>query len=327
MPRLQPPEVARQADREGAVPDRHQRARTFQARDVCDGLGQPRRLAGRLDAEHGGRAAMEHDPVVHAIRVEECPPALLAHATSVLLAQTVSAAIVPLGRRSQRRMAQVPAGNALRITVMCASSRRRLVLRVRDDQPLADGQRIPTAVPRDLGGETLLAVHRAEQLVDVGDGCLELDDEQRAGGLMPGEDVDDAALAVDREGHLRGEYPLGELVGEPPCDQLVQLGVPGVEQPIQVAGPPTGVDVDPDVERSGDAPDVVQAHRADVTALHPADPGLRHAAPSGPAPPATSPCGVEPTANGAPDPLIVHGRGVSASGRFICQLISHLVTP
>ena len=35
--------------------------------------------AGRCDAEHGGRSAVEHDPVLHTIRFEECLPALLAH--------------------------------------------------------------------------------------------------------------------------------------------------------------------------------------------------------------------------------------------------------
>ena len=49
---------------------------------------------------------------------------------------------------------------------------------VGDDEPLADGQRIPSALPGDLRGEPPLAVRRPEQLVDVGDGGLELDDKQ-----------------------------------------------------------------------------------------------------------------------------------------------------
>ncbi len=138
------------------------------------------------------------------------------------------------------------------------------------------GQRVPPALPGDLGSEPPLAVCRPEQLVDVGDGGLQLDDKEGLGRFMPGEDVDHATLPVDREGHLRGEHPLGELGREPPRDQLVQLGVAGVEQPIQVAGAPPGIDVDPDVKRRRDSPDVVQSHRADVPTLHPAHAGLRH---------------------------------------------------
>ena len=184
---------------------------------------------------------------------------------------------------------------------------------VGDDEPLADGQRIPPALAGDLGSEPPLPVCRAEQLVDVGDGGLELDDKEGPGRLMPGEDVDHAALPVDREGDLGGEHPLGELGREPPRDQLVQLGVAGVEQPIQVAGAPPGIDVDPDVKGRRHAPDVVQSHRADVPTLHPA-----HAWPATPWPcwrdhPATSPSAAEPIAA----PLRSAGlpcRGVSQAG-------------
>ena len=130
------------------------------------------------------------------------------------------------------------------------------------------GQRVPPALPGDLGSEPPLAVCRPEQLVDVGDGGLQLDDKEGLGRFMPGEDVDHAPLPVDREGHLWGEHPLGELGREPPRDQLVQLGVPGVEQPIQVAGAPPGVDVDPDVKAAATRRTSSESHRSDVPTLH-----------------------------------------------------------
>ena len=73
--------------------------------------------------QHRGRSAC---------RTTHRPPSAsgmpsLAHATSVLCPDRHGGDRT-LGRRSQRRMAHVPAGNALRITAMCASSRRRLVL-------------------------------------------------------------------------------------------------------------------------------------------------------------------------------------------------------
>ena len=96
----------------------------------------------------------------------------------------------------------------------------------------------PALLDRDLDREPTLPVGRADQLVDVGDVRLELDDEQRTSARMPGEDVDDAALAVDRERDLGRGDPCRQ-VAESPGDGLVQSRVTGVEQPIEVAGAPS----------------------------------------------------------------------------------------
>ena len=74
------PQVASQAHGEATIGDRQQYPRAFEAGEPCNGLGQPRRLADRFDAEHRRRPTVEHDPVVDALRDEELPPAQLAHA-------------------------------------------------------------------------------------------------------------------------------------------------------------------------------------------------------------------------------------------------------
>src|SRR5262245_23865495 len=44
-----------------------------------DRRGKLRRLTERRDAEHRRRSAVQYDPVVNTLRVEELPPPLLAH--------------------------------------------------------------------------------------------------------------------------------------------------------------------------------------------------------------------------------------------------------
>ncbi len=61
---------------------------------------------------------------------------------------------------------------------------------------------------------------RADELIDVGDVRLQLDDEEHSRARVPGEDVDDSALAIDR----KRDFGLGDPVGksaERPRDQFV----------------------------------------------------------------------------------------------------------
>ncbi len=88
---------------------------------------------------------------------------------------------------------------------------------------------------------------------------------------MPGEDVDDAALAVDRERHLRREDPVRHCLAEPARDRLVQHRVRPIEQPVEVATTPARDEIDPDLERCADGPQAVDGLRADLPALDPRD--------------------------------------------------------
>jgi hypothetical protein len=81
--------------------------------------------------------------------------------------------------------------------------------------------------------------------------------------------------------------------------------MPGVEQPIEIAGPPSRYEVDPDLERRGDRPNGVDGLRADVASFEPRDERRRH-------PGSRRQVGLPPVAavtdlpDGCPQPLVVH---------------------
>ena len=129
----------------------------------------------------------------------------------------------------------------------------------RDDDPDRDRRRRiswadPAAIDGDPDGVAPFAIDGPDKLVDVGDVGLELNHQEGSQPRMPGEDVDDPALAVDRERHLGLQDPLWELFGEVAGDQLVKLGVPGIQQTIEIPGAPPSREVDPDLERCRDSP-------------------------------------------------------------------------
>ena len=124
---------------------------------------------------------------------------------------------------------------------------------VGDDDPDRDARRRvvgpdPTALNRDPDRVAAFPVDGPDELVHVCDVRLQLDDEEGASTGMPGEDVDDAPLAVDRERDLGLGDPLRQL-GHVPRDQLVESGMARVQQPIEVAGSPAGREIDANVER------------------------------------------------------------------------------
>jgi hypothetical protein len=79
-PLLQPKHPAGQPHAETAIGDGQQSPRALEAGHLRDRLGKLRRFAERRDAKHSSRSAVQNHPVVNALRSEELPPALLAHA-------------------------------------------------------------------------------------------------------------------------------------------------------------------------------------------------------------------------------------------------------
>ena len=175
----------------------------------------------------------------------------------------------------------------------------------RDDQPHRDRGRIPAPLPRDLRRESTLPVQRAEHLVDVGDVGLQLDDEDRPSRRVPGEDVDDPALSVDRERHLRREDPGRQLVPEPFRDRLVKRRVSRVDQPVEVAGTPPGLKFDPDLECGADRAHGIDRQWSDVATLDSRDGRLRDASDGSQVALAPSPALPNHPDHG-PEPLIIH---------------------
>jgi len=97
--------------------------------------------------------------------------------------------------------------------------------------------------------------------------------ERRPG--MPDEDVDDAALAIDRERHFRGQDPGRPCLAEHPGNGLVQARVRPVAQPVQIAFTPPRDEIDPDIHRGRHGADGVGRERVDVTAFYARDRRLR----------------------------------------------------
>ena len=79
-----------------------------------------------------------------------------------------------------------------------------------------DDGRLPGLVLGYPWSQSPLAVERAEQLADVDDLGLQLDNQERPGCWMPRNQVDDAALAVDREGDFGPHQPAN--ANEVACD-------------------------------------------------------------------------------------------------------------
>ena len=178
---------------------------------------------------------------------------------------------------------------------------------VAQGDPCAHRPRFPAAVSRDSRSEPSIPIDRGQQLLHVDDGGLQLDDEQRAGRGMEGKDVDDAPLAVDREGRLRGQKPWRS--GEESRDLLMEGGMPGVQHPIEVATSPPRHDVKADLECLRHAQEHAEAEVPEVAAFHARNHRLGHAGDSGDIGLAPTGANSDGTDHG-PQPHHVHGVGV-----------------
>ena len=175
----------------------------------------------------------------------------------------------------------------------------------RKDHPGRHGYRIPATISHDLADEPSLHVDLPNELIDVRNVRLEFDDQERPLRRMPRDDVDDPALSIDRERDLGCEHPCRELAGEPARDELVQRGVLGVEQAIEVAGAPPGHEVDSNIQRRCDPPDRIERECPGMASL---DPGNGRGRDTGPCRKVSlAPASLQP--NGAdrrPNSLVIH---------------------
>src|SRR3989304_5177846 len=142
--------------------------------------------------------------------------------------------------------------------------------------PRARG-RAPAARAGGGGGEPALAVKGAHDLLWIDDLRLQLDDQQRARGDMPGQDVNHAALPIDGERHLRRELPAADPL-EKLRHALVHCRVAPVHEPVPLHAPPPWHEVEADLERRGDLVERRQRHLGCEPAL---DPGNRRAGDAG----------------------------------------------
>ena len=131
---------------------------------------------------------------------------------------------------------------------------------------------------------------------------------------MPREDIDHAAFAADRERDFGRRDPFRQ-VAERPRNRFVKPRMSGIEQAIEVAGPPAAEHVDPDVQRGSDCAEAVERERPEMAAFEPGDRRLADAgahAKVGLAPPAPN----ADKSDRAAEPLVAHPGSV-ASGSLL----------
>jgi hypothetical protein len=124
------------------------------------------------------------------------------------------------------------------------------------------------ALSSDRGGQAPLAIERADELIEIDELALQLDHQDGPRGRVPGQDVDDPALAVHGERDLRRQLPAGKRE-DPPRDQLVEGRVSRAPHPVQIAAAPATDEIDPQLERGRDRPQGGERARAEMTALDP----------------------------------------------------------
>ncbi len=164
-----------------------------------------------------------------------------------------------------------------------------------------DGPDIPTQIGTDMAGEAGLGVQGPEQLLHVHESGLDFDHEQGAGGGVPGEQVDPAALAISAVADLDTDDPPPSL--QATFDGGADRGVTGIEQPIELRAVPHHPYIDAGTECHEQLLDDADHEEARMPALQqrdgsPADSGPRGKArlcqpltdPEGPSQPAEPLC-------------------------------------
>src|SRR5258705_12718791 len=129
---------------------------------------------------------------------------------------------------------------------------------------------VPAALAGKSRGEATLAIQRPDELIDVADVGLEFDHEEHLPSGVPGQNVDDASLAVDCKRDLRFGNPASPA-SKATCHLLVQRRVASVEEPVQIARAPAGSQMNAYVERLRHGTDVREADELGMAAFDPRD--------------------------------------------------------
>ena len=104
------------------------------------------------------------------------------------------------------------------------------------EQPGYPGGSPAEPLEADAAGQPHLGIVSAERLLDRGQLGLELDDQQRPRARVPREQIDRAALAIHREGHLGRDLPARRL--QHSSRRFSEACMPGVEEAVEVAAAP-----------------------------------------------------------------------------------------
>jgi hypothetical protein len=177
-------------------------------------------------------------------------------------------------------------------------------VRIGDHERPRDRCRHEPEASGDLGRQPHLPVQRAEQLANVDDLGLHLDDQQRASRWMPGEDVDEPALAPQAERNLWAGHPLGR--DERFDDSIDDLGVATGGDPFDVASPRPHTEVKSGLEHSRDPSNDRDSQLLQLAALDPRNGGVADTGEDGDVDLAKAAANPE-RAEERSDPLIIHG--------------------
>lgn len=138
-----------------------------------------------------------------------------------------------------------------------------------DDEHLPYRRRTPAAASGDLLGVPDLAVEGRQHRLNVWDDGLDLDHERGRRRLVPGQDVDRAALTADRIGDLRDDIPAA--LSKKADHLLNECCVICIEEPIGGLTLPIDPDERPRVKRRSDSGERIEPHSPRTAALDPSD--------------------------------------------------------
>ena len=141
---------------------------------------------------------------------------------------------------------------------------------VGDQEAHADDSRPPAERPSDLGGDPPLPIERPVEFPDVHDFRLDLNDQERAGRCMPSDDVDDAAIRIERERDFGPSDPPWHR-GQPPEGKLGQRGMTRVDNSIEVSVAGARQQLQSNVKGAGD-----RSQRGDRQFVDPSELDARH---------------------------------------------------
>ena len=122
-----------------------------------------------------------------------------------------------------------------------------------DDHPHSNERGRPTPFPSNLTCEPSIAIHLSDEATDIADRALHLDDQDGAAAGMPGHNVDRTSLAVDREGDLGVDDPLGQA-GQSTNQGLDHPGMVRIDEPVEIASTPPRNHINTRIHGSEHAP-------------------------------------------------------------------------
>ena len=130
----------------------------------------------------------------------------------------------------------------------------------------------PSVLLRDVKGVSHLHVEDSQRRLYVTDGGLDLDNENDTCGWKEREEA--PSLAVVVEAHLDGHQSSQRAKHR--RDVVLQLGVTGVDQAIELPSLPGEVGIETRAERPGDSLQSTERHAFPATVLDPTDDAARH---------------------------------------------------